>query len=283
MKYLSNISENSATPVLRIPKNTQVSETLFYQDATHQALTIVLEPNSSANIIDETVAGEKSVRSIHVQKGAKLHYTHIQRCGEDVIFIEEQVAEVDQDAVFQTVHIGLGSRQMTSNIHTKLMQPGAQAKILGVFFGHKHQVFEAHTIQDHEAPNTHSDLLFKSALKDESQSHYEGVIRIPRQAQKSDAFQTNRNLLLSEKAKAKSIPKLEIIADDVRCKHAAAMGTLNAEELFYLQSRGLDGAQAERMVVEGFFEEVLSQIPSDEVRQRLVQNVHERLLEGKLG
>src|SRR5579864_4954210 len=132
--------------------------------------------------------------------------------------------------------------------------------MLGLVFAEGEQQFDYHTLQGHRAPNTRSDLLFKSALDDRSHSAYTGVIIIDRGAQRSDAYQANRNLLLSEGARADTEPKLEIEADDVRCTHGATVGPIDDEQLFYLASRGLDPETGSRLIVEGFFEEVFEKV-----------------------
>jgi Fe-S cluster assembly protein SufD len=274
LKYIA-ISDDGT--VIHIPQNIEVKEPIFTSDIKHSALTIILEPYSSAIVIDETKRSADSKRNFHIKEGAKLHYSHVQNCDDSIAYTESQMARVDKDASFHSVHVGLGAKSSSSNIQTVLDASGANAKLLGVFFGDDQQSFDMHTLQEHKSADTQSDLLFKSALKGHAKSFYEGTICVPKQAQRSDAVQTNRNLLLSNHARAKSIPKLEIIADDVQCKHAATMGTLDSEEVFYLESRGLNNAEAEQMIVEGFFEQVLSKIPSENVRVRLTENIQQKL------
>ncbi len=164
-----------------------------------------------------------------------------------------------------------------ANVETIHQGPGAHSEILGILFGKDAQHFDFHTLQDHVSPHTGSDLLYKSALRDRSRSIYTGLIRIRKEAQKSDAYQANRNLLLSQGAKADSIPMLEIEANDVRCTHGVAAGPIDEEQAFYLMSRGLSPEQAESLIVEGFFHEVLRRIPLQTLDEELLQEVIRRL------
>lgn len=216
-------------------------------------------------------------RYLYLKEDARCQYVNIQRWGENVTHFEFQVARLERGAKFSSVNVGLGSQLSRANVHTILEGAGSEANLLGVYFGHGRQHFDMHTTQDHESPQTTSDLLYKAALKDSAQSSYQGIIRIPKNAQRSDAYQANKNLLLSQNAKARSIPKLEILADDVRCTHSATVGTVDPEETFYLESRGLSHEDAVQMVVEGFFEQVFARIPSSEIQKRLHQIVQLKL------
>ncbi|MBI4041576.1 MAG: Fe-S cluster assembly protein SufD [Deltaproteobacteria bacterium] len=279
--------------ILYVPKGTEVERpfynlTLLEKGSAFPFLLIVVESHAKVALIDEMISVLDSHepqfvscdRFFWVHPEARLDYTHVQQCHKNISLYEHQYARVMQDAIFQSVHVGMGAKCAKSKIHTALEAPGAQAQVLGVFFGDERGQFDHYTIQEHRAEHTQSDLLFKSVLKDEAQANYQGVIEIPKVAQHSEAFQANRNLLLSEHAKARSIPKLEIIADDVQCKHAATMSTLDAEEAFYLESRGLSPNDAEQIMTEGFFEQVLTKIPSEEVRMRLQNTVHAKLMRG---
>ena len=139
--------------------------------------------------------------------------------------------------------------------------------MLGVFFADDDQHFDHRSVQDHAAPNCTSDLLYKGALRDESRAVYSGWVHVRPGAQKTDAMQTSRNIVLSEHAKADAIPNLEIEANDVRCGHAASVGPVDEDAIFYLESRGIPRAEAERLIVTGFFQEVLDRVTIDEVRE----------------
>ncbi|MBI4129898.1 SufD family Fe-S cluster assembly protein [Candidatus Roizmanbacteria bacterium] len=142
----------------------------------------------------------------------------------------------------------------------ELIGEGAEANIVGIFIGRGNEVFTIHTIQHHKAPNTISDLLIKSVLRDKSKLYYDGLIRIDKKAQKSNAYQRNENLLMSGDAHVESKPELEILANDVRCTHGATMGMVDEEEIFYLMSRGINRKEAEQIIIEGFLQGVLDRI-----------------------
>src|SRR5262249_7637751 len=150
--------------------------------------------------------------------------------------------------------------------------------MLGLLFGDNRQLFDHHTLQDHMAPHTTSDLLYKGALTERARSVYSGMIHARKVAQKTDAIQTNRNLLLSDNARADTIPNLEIEANDLRCTHAATVAPVDDEQMFYLRARGLDERDAKRAIVEGFFEPVLERIPLQGMVERLRQTA-----DGKMG
>lgn len=265
---------------LHIPKGKVIKDPIYHV-TSGDVTEIIVEPFAEVSVIEENQSYPHSERHIHVQEGGKLQYIHIQRCSKDVDYSETQEARIEKDGSFQSIHVGLGAQQTKSNLHTILEGKGALAKVSGVIFGDHSQKFDMYTTQDHEASDTSSDLLFKAALKDSAKSNYEGVIHIPKSSQKVDAYQTNKNLLLSENAKARSIPKLEILADDVRCKHGATIGTIDEAETFYLQSRGLSYEEARSMIVEGFFEQVFEKIPHEETRQKLHEVIKLKLKEGE--
>jgi Fe-S cluster assembly protein SufD len=154
---------------------------------------------------------------------------------------------------------------------------GSQGRMSGFFFADGEQHLDHDTQQNHLAPNTTSDLLFKGALLGKSRSVWQGMIYIAPGAQKTDGYQANRNLLLSENARADSIPGLEILADDVRCTHGSTVGQLEAEPVYYLMSRGLPRDQAERLVIDGFFSPIMERVPFDAVRARF-----ERMIDNKM-
>ncbi|MBI2646293.1 MAG: Fe-S cluster assembly protein SufD [Deltaproteobacteria bacterium] len=271
-----------------IPEPLHVVTRLIAPNSVIFPFTLILvEEQAKVSFIDEMISGSdhpskqfsNGFRYLWVKESADLHYVNIQSWGPQVSHFETQLAHIEKNAKFQNIHVGLGSELTKANVHTILRGGGAEANLLGVFFGNKKQHFDIFTTQEHRVGETQSDLLFKSALKDFAQSNYQGIIRIPESAQRSDAYQANKNLLLSPNAKARSIPKLEIIADDVRCTHSATMGTIDENELFYLQSRGLNPEDAQKTIVEGFFEQVVTRIPSEEIRERLHRNVAEKLEE----
>jgi len=245
---------------------------------------VVLEPESEATVIEETIAEPTqhaptvptAVR-LFVRTGARLRYYYLQNWGRQTDHTYAQTAQVEQDGHLLSLLATLGSRVTRASVETKLVGPGAHSDLYGVAFGDTQQRFEYHTLQDHVVGRTTSDLLYKTALEDQAASRYTGLIRIARDAQKTDAYQANRNLLLSQQAKADSIPMLEILADDVRCTHGATVGPVDPEQSFYLMSRGLPFPTAEQMIVEGFFEQVLQKLPSVGLRERLHAHIERKL------
>ncbi len=283
---------------VRVPKGLDVSLTLRggygFASADGQAVlprtVIALEEGARAVYFDEYVsppAGEGDAGGfqalscggveIFLGPGAQLTYVNIQRWGRGVFHFLTQNALLERDARLTTLAVSLGGQTSRVNLGSELIGPGAASHLYGLVFGDGTQKFTHHTRQDHQVPHTQSDLLFKAALKDKARSVYTGMIRIAKEAQKADAYQTNRNLLLSPQAKAHTIPMLEILADDVRCSHGATVGSLDEDQRFYLMSRGLNRGEAERIIVEGFFEDVLQRVPGESVREKLRAAVEAKL------
>lgn len=155
----------------------------------------------------------------------------------------------------------------------KLIGRGAEAEIFGIILGSGAHEIRINTLQDHQAPFTRSNLLIKSVLTDRCQLFYEGFIKVEKNAQRTDAYQRNENLMLSPEAKAESKPALEILANDVRCTHSATIGKINPEERFYLESRGIDPQVAANLIVQGFFQPILEKINDDSLRQQLLDQI----------
>ncbi len=239
------------------------------------SVTLVDERRPSGNGTAPVFSDE--MVEIFLKEEARLSYIRLQRWDRSVTELFTQRAVLEKDAQFLNVLVGLGSRLSKANVETVLAGPGGRSELLGVLFGSDNQHFDIHTLQDHQAKAAFSDLLYKSALKDSAKAVYTGLIRIRKEAQKSDAYQANRNLLLSQGAKADSIPMLEIEADDVRCTHGVAVGPVDEEQAFYLMSRGLSEPEAQRLIVEGFFEQVFQRIPLESLREQLAAEVVARL------
>jgi Fe-S cluster assembly protein SufD len=172
-----------------------------------------------------------------------------------------------------TLNFGIGAKFARTDVEVELVGQGAESDMLGLVFAEGDQQFDYHTLQGHRSPNTTSDLLFKSALDDRSHSSYTGIIIIDRGAQRSNAYQANRNLLLGAGAHANTEPMLEIEADDVRCTHGATVGPVDEEQLFYAESRGLSPDAAARLIVEGFFKEVFEKFGQPGVTEALSAKV----------
>ena len=276
---------------LYVPRNLEVQapvHILTWSDSAGLAVMphtlVVLEPGSRLVMVDEYASPEgrspamaNGAVELVIGDGASLDYAALQTWGSSVFAFGTQRASIGRDARLTTMSVVLGSRLTKSWIDSLLTEPGGYVQMVAIMFASGRQRFHHHTLQDHRAPNTTSDLLYKTALTDESRSEYSGLIRVHKDAQKTDAYQANRNLSLSEHARADSMPKLEIEANDVRCTHGATVGPIDEEQVFYLTSRGLPRPVAERMIVEGFFEQVLEKIPLEEVRATVRKAVAAKL------
>jgi Fe-S cluster assembly protein SufD len=254
--------------------------TLQWQESAGAALLprtlVVLERGASLTLIadlrsndQEAAAFHNGVVELYVGEGARLRYVGLQRWGRHVWNFTTERAVLGRDARLEWVVGALGARLTKTYLQAALREPGATARLVGVVYGDAAQHFDHHTLQEHVARHTASDLLFKTALKDRARSVFVGLIRVHKTAQQTDSYLANRNLLLSNTAKADSIPKLEIEANDVRCTHGATVSPVDPEQLFYLRTRGLSAEEAERMIVAGFFEPILEEIPAESVRERL--------------
>ena len=238
---------------------------------------VVVDEGASLTYMDEyaSTAGlgpkfSSALVELYIKEGADLTYVHLQRWGKETTHTEMQKAILGRHAKLVNLTVGLGAGASKSYVESLLAGTGSSSRMLGIVVGGEDQEFDYQTLQDHTAPQTMSDLLYKTALKDRARSLYSGLIRVGKSAQRTDAYQANRNLLLSGQAKADSIPKLEILADDVRCTHGATVGPVDEDQRFYLEARGMSESEAERLIVEGFFEPIFEQA-------RLEASWHERL------
>jgi Fe-S cluster assembly protein SufD len=245
---------------------------------------IVADPGSQVSLVDEVLSNELSRQTlvsdaveVLAEEGAQVQYVSLQRLGYGAFYQSSQRTLAKRDSTLDTLNVSMGATTSRVDLNARLLGPGANSDMLGLYFGDDSQHFDHNTSQDHVAPNTSSDLLYKGALDRSSRSVFRGIIRVHPKAQKTDAYQTNRNLLLSDHARADSLPNLEIQADDVRCSHGATVGQLDAESRFYLMSRGLTREQAERLVVLGFLGEVLSRLPLGGVVEKVTNVIEEKL------
>jgi len=247
---------------------------------------VVAEPHSRLTLVDEYESPERegfslsnAVAEFIVGEGAELRYVNVQGWDTGTYHFSTQRALLGPSASLRYVTVGLGSRLSKLRSEAILEGAGSSSEMLGIFLGERGQRFDAISLQDHRGPHTTSDLLYKAALKDRAQSAYYGVVRVGPEARGSDANQENRNLLLSEHAKADSDPILEILtAEVVRCGHGATVGPVDEEQLFYLQCRGLPREEAQRLLVEAFFTSVIQRVPVVQVRSTLERAVRQRLV-----
>jgi Fe-S cluster assembly protein SufD len=249
-------------------------------------LLVVAGAQSRFSLIEEYVSGRPDLPAytnaaveLYVEQGAKLEYVSLQNLSRETWHFASHHARVERDAELDWVAGGFGSKKGKVRIQNDLAGPGATSRVTGAYFSDGTQHLDYDTFQEHIAPSTTSDFAFKGALRDESTCVWRGMIRVERDAQKTNAYQENRNLLLSEQAHADSIPGLEILANDVRCTHGATIGQVDREELFYLMSRGLSKAEAERLIVRGFFSEILDRIELEPVREALGAALEARIPE----
>ncbi len=246
---------------------------------------VVLEEGAEATLIRETArrvdhqyaALHIGALEVFVAQGARFRMVNIQNWDESTWHFSRERAIVGRDASLQWTVGGLGSRLAKVNQEVVLAGQGAKAQVNGVMFTSGRQHLAYFTRQDHKAPHTTSDLLYKGGLKGKSRIVWKGMIRVEKDAQRTDAYQKNDNLVLSESARADSIPGLEIEANDVRCTHGATAGRVDDEMIFYAQSRGISREEAVRLVVEGFFADVYDRITVEPVRETLRQAVAAKL------
>ncbi|MGH9195178.1 MAG: Fe-S cluster assembly protein SufD, partial [Acidimicrobiia bacterium] len=209
--------------------------------------------------------------------GAQITFVSLQEYGKDVWHFQTQRAISQRDVTLRSLVLTLGGRFSRVVTESVIRGLGCFSEMLGLYFADGDQHIDHRTLQNHVAGGSTSDLLYKGALKDTSRSVYSGLIRVEENAAKTDAYQVNRNLVLSDHAKAHSKPELEIKNNELRCTHGASVGQIDEEELFYLQSRGLDRASAERLIVYGFFQEVIERIRLEEIRNVLRDAVERKL------
>jgi Fe-S cluster assembly protein SufD len=234
---------------------------------------IVMEDHAEAFLVDayqsetqEQPTFASGVVELILGKGSQLRYVQAQDYGRNVWNIMTERAVLDRDATLNSLHVTLGSKWTKNSIGSHLRGENALAEMLGIYFGDSDQFFDQHTWQLHESPYATSDLEFKGALRDNARSVYSGLIKVFEHAQKTDAYQQNRNLILSREARADSIPNLEIKANDVRCTHGATISQVVPEHVFYLQARGIPRTEAQKLIVEGFFRPIIDRIPDEEIQ-----------------
>ena len=245
---------------------------------------VVLDTNSEATFMDEYASPPGEGQAFHngaieliVGDGASLRYASLQDFGPNVWQFNHERGRVGRDGKLDWITSVMGTRLTKAFQSSELDAPGAWARMSGIFFTNGRQHVDLDTQQNHNAPDTTSDLLYKGALKDHSRTVWQGMIKALPDSQRIDGFQANRNLMLDKTARADSIPGLEIQADDVRCTHASTVGKLDEEEVFYLMSRGIPRAEAIRMVIQGFFDPVMQRIPFEGVRTRIFDRILEKV------
>lgn len=209
------------------------------------------------------------VVALDAHPASNLRYLNVQELGTRVWQLGYQGSRVDRDATLHSSMVALGGEYARVRADSRLVGQGGTSNLLAVYFGDAHQMHDFRTMQDHDAPKTTSDLLFKGAVEDTAESVYTGLIRVKKGAAGTRAFQTNRNLVLSDGAAANSVPNLEIEENDVSCSHASAVGPIDEEQRYYLEARGIPTEAAERLITLGFFDDVLERVPVPGLREPL--------------
>lgn len=248
-------------------------------------LIIWLEEGASLTYVHEAaspngVEGQmlhNGIVEIHVGANARLRFVELQSLGDNVWNFTRERARVEKDGHLDWIFGAVGTRLTKNFTDLDLVGSGAYGRISGFYFTDGKQHLDHDTQQNHMADHTTSDLLFKGALTENSRSVWQGMIYVDPKAQGTDGFQANRNLVLSQDARADAIPGLEILADDVRCTHAATIGKIDPELVFYLRSRGISNKAAERLVVEGFFDPIMERIPFERVRSRFKEAIWKKM------
>lgn len=277
--------------LLYVPKGVEVDQPLHSVlwgpgdgKAYFSHLLVYLEEQSSATYVHEYASPDGKEQSMHagiveiyVGPAARLTFVEFQSWGDRVWNFTHERARVDRDATLDWIFGAIGTELTKNFTELDLIGAGSTGRMSGFYFTDGSQHLDHDTQQNHHAPNTTSDLLFKGALKDSSRSVWQGMIYVAPGAQKTDGYQSNPNLILDKTARADSIPGLEIMADDVRCTHGATAGKIDPTEVFYLNSRGIPTEMAERLIVEGFFDPVMQRIPFEGVRERLQQAIIDKL------
>src|SRR3954468_542055 len=274
-----------------VPKGVVLEKPLYVRIAatgqTFWRLVVVVEEGARASLIEEYAspgpdaeAYSNAVTELFVEPAAKLEYVSLQNLSRETWHFATHHARVERDAELDWVAGGFGSKKGKVRIQNDLAGEGATSRVTGAYFTDGDQHLDYDTLQEHIAPNTTSDFAFKGALRDTSTAVWRGMIRVEKDAQKTNAYQENRNLMLSPTTHAVPIPGLEILANDVRCTHGATVSRVDREELFYAMARGLSRGDAERLIVRGFFQDILDRIEFEAVRDSLAAALEARIPPG---
>lgn len=242
------------------------------EGATATILEILHGDDEAQGLMHATV-------DVVAEAGSRVRYLRLQELGAKTVFLSRERLHAHRDSLVEWGWGALGASTAKSDMAAHLLGPGAHTVLSGFYYGTGTRHVDHHTFQDHVSGQTTSDLLYKGVANDKSRNVYMGLIKIHKDAQRSDAYQANRNLILSPGARTDSIPSLEIEANDVRCTHGATMGQLDEEQLFYMLSRGLSRHEATRLIVEGFYEPVFDRLSSEALRQVARARLHARFPE----
>jgi len=283
-------AQHAAAIVVRVPKGGIISEPIVVTHAVDGAgtaafprLVIDAADDSEVTVVERFTSTSGAdvlvvpVLQVHAAPAARVRYLAVNELADTAWQIAHQQAVGDRDSSTTLATVALGGHYARVRTEARLVGAGGSTRQVALYFAGGQQMHDFRTIQDHDAPHTTSDLLFKGAVQDESRSVYTGLIKVRKHARGTAAFQTNRNLTLSEGAWAESVPNLEIETNDVRCSHASTVGPIDADQRFYLESRGIPTQIAERLIVLGFFDEVLDQLPVGPLATELRRQVSAKL------
>jgi len=239
------------------------------------SVTYVHESSSPSGVTETSL--HTGIMELYVGEGAHLNFVELQSWGDNVLNFTRENVSVEKDGSIDWIFGALGSKITKNYSDLNLIGQGSTGKMSGFYFTDGNQHLDHDTQQNHLAPNTTSDLLFKGALLEKSRSVWQGMIYVAPNASKTDGYQANRNLVLSKEARADSIPGLEILTDDVKCSHGATVGKIDQDQVFYLQSRGMQREVAEGLIVEGFFDPIMQRIPFAGVKSRFQGAIIEKM------
>jgi len=273
-----------------VPKGVELAEPIVITHVANGANTavfphtlVVAEENSKVTVVDFFISTDNSTHfacganDLYAAHGAQLTYVDAQSWSPTTLSLQFNSTVVRRDARVQSLNLHLGARQARHESLSQLQAPGAFSEMLALTVATDAQEFDQRTLQIHQAANTKSDLLYKNALNDTSKTNFSGLIIVDPDAQKTDAYQSNRNLMLSEDAEVNSLPGLEIQANDVRCTHGSTTSRVDPEQLYYLQSRGIPPKTAHQLLVFGFFEEVLNRLENEPLHIALRGLIEQKL------
>ena len=245
---------------------------------------IIAEDNSQVTMLEHFVSANPeerglgcAVNDLVLKPGSKLNYIGVQEWSRNFVSIQVNSTVAQKDSAALNLALNFGGKYSRLESVSRMIQSGARSDMLAISVARDEQEFDQRTLQDHQMPDTTSDLLYKNALHDRSRTIFSGLIKVEPGAHRTDAYQKVRNLLLSDDAEANSMPGLEILADDVRCTHGATSGQVEPEELFYLKSRGINDLSAKRLIARGFLNEVVDRLPEERLSEYLHQQIEARL------
>ena len=272
---------------VHVAKGVEVAEVLavFHQAegngmAVFPHTLVVAEENAKVTVADffNSAAGGLACggNDLYASHGAQITYVALQDWSRETLSFQFNATVAKRDAKVLSLNLHAGAKQARHESFSQLQAPGAHSEMLALTVAQGAQEFDQRTLQLHQAPHTTSNLLYKNALLDTAKTIFSGLIVVDPDAQKTDAYQSNRNLMLSDEAEAHSLPGLEIQANDVRCTHGATSARIDREQEFYLEARGIKPVQAQELLVFGFFEEVLSKIEHESLHDSLSEIIRQK-------